>query len=69
MPVGTVTAFDRRKGSGLITPDDGGPDVPVHVSVVERAGLTHLDVGAKVRYAIQTDKARNTSVATNLSLA
>ena len=45
MTLGLVKCFDAHKGSGLITPDGGGPEVFVHVSAVERAGLASLDAG------------------------
>ena len=48
MTLGLVKCFDAHKGSGLITPDGGGPEVFVHVSAVERAGLASLDAGDRV---------------------
>jgi cold shock protein len=68
MLIGTVKIFDRRKGSGFITPDLAGADVFVHVSAIERAGLPNLHVGDRVRYDVQIDRARERSFATNLSL-
>ena len=47
---GTVKWFNPTKGYGFIKPDDGGPDVFVHISAVERAGLTTLAEGAKISY-------------------
>ncbi len=50
MPTGVVKWFDPAKGFGFIVPDDGGNDVFVHVSAVERAGLHSLNEGQKVEY-------------------
>jgi CspA family cold shock protein len=68
LPDGVVKSFDRRKGWGYITPDGGGVDVFVHVSAIERAGLPDLGVGERVRFDVQTDRARGKSFAANLSL-
>jgi CspA family cold shock protein len=48
--MGTVKWFNPTKGYGFIQPDEGGPDVFVHMSAVERAGLSTLKEGAKVSY-------------------
>lgn len=56
MPVGTVKFFDTTKGFGFITPQDGGADVFVHVSSVQRSGLDFLSDGQKVEYQIGIDK-------------
>lgn len=53
MPTGTVKWFNTSKGYGFIAPDDGGKDVFVHVSAVERAGLTGLADNQKVGYELQ----------------
>lgn len=50
MPTGTVKWFNTTKGYGFIAPDDGGSDVFVHISAVERAGLTGLNENQKVEY-------------------
>ena len=50
MPTGTVKWFNATKGYGFIAPDDGGKDVFVHISAVERAGLTGLADNQKVSY-------------------
>ncbi|MEO6945294.1 MAG: cold-shock protein [Nitrobacter sp.] len=50
MAIGTVKWFNTAQGDGFIQPDDGGKDVFVHISAVERAGLSSLDEGAKVSY-------------------
>ena len=48
MTVGTVKFFNEQKGFGFIGPDDGSPDVFVHISAVERAGMTTLHEGQRV---------------------
>ncbi|MBL3563654.1 cold-shock protein, partial [Rhodovulum sulfidophilum] len=50
MPTGTVKWFNTTKGYGFIAPDDGGKDVFVHISAVERAGMTGLSDNQKVAY-------------------
>ena len=50
MATGTVKWFNATKGFGFIQPDSGGRDVFVHISAVERAGLSNLNEGAKVSY-------------------
>jgi CspA family cold shock protein len=69
MPIGTVKWFNGQKGFGFIQPNDGGQDVFVHISAVERAGLTGLAEGQKVSFEIKADKMRGKSSAENLSLA
>ena len=53
MANGTVKWFNSAKGFGFIQPDDGGKDVFVHVSAVERAGLRGLNEGQKISYEVQ----------------
>jgi CspA family cold shock protein len=53
---GTVKWFNAQKGYGFIQPSSGGPDVFVHISAVERAGLPGLKDGQKVSYEIVTDR-------------
>ena len=53
MPVGTVKWFNKVKGFGFIRPDDGSKDVFVHISAVERAGLSTLREGQKVSYDLE----------------
>lgn len=67
MAQGTVKWFNATKGFGFIQPDAGGPDVFVHISAVERAGLRGLNEGQKVSYEITTEKGR--SSATDLKAA
>ena len=57
MPTGTVKWFNATKGFGFIQPQEGGKDVFVHISAVERAGLNGLNEGQKISYEI-ADRAR-----------
>jgi cold shock protein len=68
MVTGTVKWFNGQKGFGFIQPDDGGNDVFVHVSAVERAGLAGLAEGQKVSYEIKVDTKRGKSSAENLKV-
>ncbi|SFO83662.1 cold-shock protein [Tranquillimonas alkanivorans] len=52
MPTGTVKWFNTTKGYGFIAPDEGGKDVFVHISAVERAGMTGLADNQKVSYQL-----------------
>jgi CspA family cold shock protein len=56
MATGTVKWFNSVKGYGFIQPDDGGQDVFVHISAVERAGLGQLNEGQKLSYEVERDK-------------
>lgn len=58
MAIGTVKWFNAQKGFGFIQPADGGKDVFVHISAVERAGLSSLREGQKVRYEVVTDRGK-----------
>ena len=69
MTTGTVKWFNGQKGFGFIQPNDGGNDVFVHISAVERAGLSGLAEGQKVMFEIQADRMRGKVSAANLSLA
>ncbi|WP_029076351.1 cold-shock protein [Kaistia adipata] len=53
---GTVKFFNASKGFGFITPDDGGKDVFVHVTAVERSGLTNLNDGMRITFETEPDK-------------
>jgi len=66
MATGTVKWFNATKGFGFIQPDDGGNDVFVHISAVERAGLSGLAEGQKVSYEVVEDRKRGKSSAENL---
>ncbi|PSH65525.1 cold-shock protein [Phyllobacterium sophorae] len=66
MPTGTVKWFNSTKGFGFIQPDNGGADVFVHISAVERAGLGGLNDGQKVSYEIVQDKRSGKSSADQL---
>ena len=67
MAIGTVKWFNTQKGYGFIQPDDGGKDVFVHISAVERAGMGGLAEGQKIKYDVQVDRGK--PAATNLSAA
>lgn len=69
MPQGTVKWFNATKGFGFIEPADGGKDVFVHISAVERSGLNGLKDGEKVSFEIETDEMRGKTSAVNLSIA
>jgi CspA family cold shock protein len=56
MTTGTVKWFNATKGFGFIQPDDGGNDVFVHISAVERAGLGSLNEGQKVSFELERDR-------------
>jgi CspA family cold shock protein len=64
---GTVKFFNATKGFGFIQPDDGGKDAFVHVSALERAGISGLAEGQKVSYDLEKGRDGKTA-ATNLSL-
>ena len=55
MTTGTVKWFNGQKGFGFIQPDDGGNDVFVHISAVERAGMSGLNEGQKVQFELERD--------------
>ncbi|GJE57162.1 MULTISPECIES: cold-shock protein [Methylobacterium] len=69
MNTGTVKWFNETKGYGFIQPDDGGNDVFVHISAVERAGFRSLAEGQKVSYEVITDKRSGKDAAGNLQAA
>ena len=56
MATGTVKWFNGQKGFGFIQPDDGGQDVFVHISAVERAGMGSLNEGQKVSFELERDQ-------------
>ena len=61
MATGTVKWFNSQKGFGFIQPDTGGKDVFVHISAVEKAGLSSLNEGAKVSYDIVSDRGKESA--------
>jgi cold shock protein len=69
MQTGTVKWFNAQKGFGFIQPDNGGSDVFVHISAVERAGMSNLNEGQKINFDIVADKRTGKSSAGNLSAA
>jgi cold shock protein len=68
MPIGTVKFFNSDKGYGFIQPDDGGQDSFVHITAVERAGMSTLDKDQRVSYEVETGKNGKAS-AVNLQAA
>ena len=58
MAIGTVKFFNTQKGFGFITPSDGGKDVFVHISAVERAGMSTLNEGQRVSYEVVTERGK-----------
>jgi len=66
MATGTVKWFNSQKGYGFIQPDDGGKDVFVHISAVQRAGLSGLNEGQKISYELAQDKRSGKSSADQL---
>jgi CspA family cold shock protein len=68
MATGTVKWFNGTKGYGFIQPDEGGPDVFVHISAVERAGLRSLNEGQKVTFELERDKRSGKMSAGNLAV-
>ena len=56
MATGTVKWFNATKGYGFVQPDDGGADVFVHISAVERAGMRSLNEGQKLSYELERDQ-------------
>lgn len=66
MATGSVKWFNAKKGFGFIQPDAGGADVFVHISALERAGLTELRDGQRISYELATQKGKTS--AANLKL-
>ena len=69
MAQGTVKFFNAQKGYGFIAQDSGGPDVFVHISAVERAGMRTLVEGQKLSFDIEPDRRSGKSSAANLQAA
>ena len=69
MNTGTVKWFNSTKGFGFIQPDNGGADVFVHISAVERAGMRSLNEGQKIAYELVQDKRSGRNSADSLKAA
>lgn len=61
MATGVVKWFNTQKGYGFIQPEDGGRDVFVHISAVERAGMSTLNEGQKINYELVTEKGKTSA--------
>ena len=66
MATGTVKFFNPTKGFGFIAPQDGSKDIFVHISAVERAGMSNLNEGQKLKFDVEADRRSGKSAATNL---
>jgi cold shock protein len=69
MPQGTVKTFKKDRGYGFIAPDDGGGDIFVHVSELEKTGLSSLAEGQKVTFDVEPDKRTGRPRAVNVHIA
>ncbi|MCO5147057.1 MAG: cold-shock protein [Aquamicrobium sp.] len=69
MTIGTVKFFNATKGFGFIAPDEGGDDVFVHISAVERAGMHTLVEGQKISFDAVMDSRKGKTAADNLRAA
>jgi CspA family cold shock protein len=69
MTTGTMKWYNETKGYGFILPDNGGKDVFVHATAVERAGMRGLAEGQKVSYEVEADRRTGKESATNLQKA
>ncbi|GAA4662529.1 MULTISPECIES: cold-shock protein [Bartonella] len=67
MSTGTVKWFNTTKGFGFIQPSDGSADVFVHISAVERSGLSNLNEGQKISYDVLQDRRSGKFAASNLA--
>jgi CspA family cold shock protein len=68
MPRGTIKFFNSAKGFGFIAPDDGGSDIFVHISAVERSGLPGLNEGDQVTFEVERDRRSGKVAATGLQV-
>jgi CspA family cold shock protein len=68
MKKGTVKFFNDQKGFGFITPDDGGKDVFVHATALERAGIRGLGEGQKVSFDTENDRRTGKTAVANIQL-
>ena len=69
MQIGTVKWFNPTKGFGFIQPEGGGPDVFVHISAVERAGMASLNEGQRIGYELERDNRSGKTSAGQLQAA
>ncbi|MBQ0819569.1 cold-shock protein [Microvirga sp. HBU67558] len=69
MATGTVKWYNETKGYGFIQPDNGGKDVFVHATALERAGMRGLAEGQKISYEVEADRRTRKESATNLQTA
>jgi cold shock protein len=69
MKTGTVKFYNSQKGFGFIQPDDGGKDVFVHATALERAGMRGLVEGQKISFDVETDRRSGKDAAANLQQA
>ncbi len=69
MAKGTVKWFNTQKGYGFIQPDEGGADVFVHITALEKSGLRGLNEGQKISYDLEADRKTGKSAAVNLKTA
>ena len=69
MATGTVKWYNETKGYGFIQPDNGGKDVFVHATALERAGMRGLTEGQKISYEVESDRRTGKESATNLQKA
>lgn len=69
MPTGTVKWFNTQKGYGFIQPDEGGADVFIHITALEKSGLRGLNEGQKITYDIQNDPKKGKAAAVNIAAA
>ncbi|GHC75510.1 cold-shock protein [Limoniibacter endophyticus] len=69
MTIGTVKFFNSTKGFGFIAPEDGGNDVFVHISEVEKAGMRSIVEGQKLSFEVVTDRRSGKAAAGNIAAA
>ncbi len=69
MPIGTVKFFNTDKGYGFIAPETGGSDVFVHISALERSGMSTLSEGQRVSFEIGQDRRTGKNTAENIASA
>ncbi|MCF8474311.1 MAG: cold-shock protein [Emcibacter sp.] len=66
MATGTVKWFNTNKGYGFIAPDDGGKDVFVHITELEKSGIRQLDDGQKIRYEVAENRGKEAAASIQL---